>query len=359
MTEDEEQALQDVGVILPALLRALEGVLFLTRHLHPFAMARALAAVGEPEAALKETRPRLERWPASVQHARTALATASDAALAAYAGLRLAAVEPEGMMTAFRALRHVPEALAALYPMARDVPPVNAFFLDPARRGDETLLRRLAEAPLRDDTGAMHIDNAPGTRGGWSLYVPEYYSDDRAWPVVFALHGGSGHGNGFLWTWLRDARSHGAILVSPTAKGQTWALQGEDVDTPNLKQMLAAVRSRYRVDDTRLLMTGLSDGGTFTYVSGLEAGSPFTHLAPVAAAFHPMLAEFADRERLKDLPIHIVHGTLDWMFPAEMAQQAARTLTAAGARVTYEEIGDLSHTYPREVNAKLLAWLAG
>lgn len=357
MTTDEEQALQDVGVILPALLRALEGLLFLTRHLNPYAMARTMAAVGEPEAALKAARPRLEAWPESVQHARTALAAASDAALAAYTGLRLAAVEPDGIVTVFRALRHVPQALAALYPMARDVPPVNWFFLDPAGRDDEALQARLAAAPVRDDTGVLHIDNAPGTRGGWSLYVPEYYSDDRAWPVVFALHGGSGHGSGFLWSWLSAARSHGAILVSPTAKGQTWALQGEDVDTPNLKRMLEIVRARYRVDDTRLLMTGLSDGGTFTYVSGLEAGSPFTHLAPVAAAFHPMLAEFADRARLKDLPIHIVHGTLDWMFPAQMAQEAAQVLGGAGARVTYEEISDLSHTYPREVNGALLAWM--
>ena len=36
----------------------------------------------------------------------------------------------------------------------------------------------------------------------------------------------------FLWSWLRDARSLGAILVAPTATGNTWALMGEDADTP-------------------------------------------------------------------------------------------------------------------------------
>ena len=45
----------------------------------------------------------------------------------------------------------------------------------------------------------------------------------------------------------------------------------------------------------RMLLTGMSDGGTFTYVSGLEASSPFTHLAPVAAAFHPMLVRWPTR----------------------------------------------------------------
>jgi phospholipase/carboxylesterase len=101
----------------------------------------------------------------------------------------------------------------------------------------------------------------------------------------------------------------------------------------------------------------MSDGGTFAYVSGLEADSPFTHLAPIAAAFHPMLAQFADPDRLRGLPIHIAHGALDWMFPVAMADEARMVLTAAGADVTYREIADLSHTYPRELNGEILDWM--
>jgi phospholipase/carboxylesterase len=172
-----------------------------------------------------------------------------------------------------------------------------------------------------------------------------------------ALHGGSGNGRGFLWSWLRDARSRGAILVAPTAIGSTWALMGDDDDTPNLARILDRVRSRWNVDPDRLLLTGMSDGGTFCYVAGLERGSPFTHLAPVAAAFHPLMAETADAERLRGLPVHLVHGRLDWMFPVQMARQTRAALSAAGAEVTYREIDDLSHCYPREINAAILDWL--
>ena len=83
-------------------------------------------------------------------------------------------------------------------------------------REDADLLARLAQ-PANENTGIFHDHNEPGSRGGFSLYVPEYYTPDRAWPLVMALHGGSGNGRGFLWSWLRDARSHGAILVAPTA----------------------------------------------------------------------------------------------------------------------------------------------
>jgi phospholipase/carboxylesterase len=106
-----------------------------------------------------------------------------------------------------------------------------------------------------------------------------------------------------------------------------------------------------------MLLTGMSDGGTFCYVSGLERDSPFTHLAPVSATFHPLMAQIADAERLRGLPIHIVHGRRDWMFAVDVARQASEALSAAGAEVTYREIDDLSHCYPREVNSVLLDWL--
>jgi len=174
-----------------------------------------------------------------------------------------------------------------------------------------------------------------------------------------ALHGGSGNGRNFLWSWLRDARSFGAILIAPTATGNTWALMGQDNDTPNLMRILETVQNRWTVDPKRLLLTGMSDGGTFCYVSGLESASPFTHLAPVSATFHPLMAEMADAERLRGLPIFQVHGRLDWMFPVQVARQTHGLLSAAGADVNYREIEDLSHTYPREINAELLKWLNG
>ena len=94
-------------------------------------------------------------------------------------------------------------------------------------------------------------------------------------------------------------------------------------------------------------------------VSRLESASPFTHLAPVASTFHPLMAEMADAERLRGLPVYLVHGRLDWMFPVQVARQTNELLSAAGADVTYRELDDLSHCYPREINGKILEWLRG
>src|SRR3984893_1222845 len=353
-----EAVVDDIVAVLPPLLQSLEGLGFIARHLNPPAFGQVMEAAGTPDQALQAVRPRLADWPDEFADLRTPLATASDAAITAFEGLRAVQHGDGDLIAVFRALRHAPRAQEALYPLAAKLPPVSEFFVDPALREDAGLLARLAE-PARDNTGIVHDHNEPGSRGGFSLYVPEYYTPDRAWPLVMALHGGSGNGRGFLWSWLREARSFGAIVVAPTATGNTWALMGEDTDTPNLKRILDFVQGRWNIDSNRRPLTGMSDGGTFCYVTGLESASPFTHLAPVAATFHPLMAQLADAERLRGLPVFLVHGRLDWMFPIQVARQTQQALAAAGAEVTYRELADLSHCYPREMNAAILNWLRG
>jgi phospholipase/carboxylesterase len=353
-----ETVVDDIVAVLPPLLQSLEALAFIARHLNPPQFDAVMQAAGTPDEALQAVRSRLRDWPDEFAELRSSFEASCDAALAAFAGLREVQQGNGDLVAVFRALRYAPRAQEALYPLAARLPPVSSFFILPELSDDPELKARLAK-PATEDTGIIHQHNEPGSRGGFSLYVPEYYSPERAWPLVMALHGGSGNGRSFLWSWLRDARSLGAILVAPTAIGNTWALMGEDPDTPNLARILEMVQSRWNIDSSKLLLTGMSDGGTFCYVTGLESASPFTHLAPIAATFHPMMAEMADAKRLRGLPIHVVHGRLDWMFPVQVARQAGEALSAAGADLTYRELDDLSHCYPREMNAPILRWLTG
>ena len=153
----------------------------------------------------------------------------------------------------------------------------------------------------------------PAARGAYSLYVPEYYDASRAWPLVVALHGGSGNGGAFLWTWLREARTRGFILIAPTAQGSTWSLMEPEIDADNIDRIVAEVAESWNVDDTRKLLTGMSDGGTYSYVIGLRDSCQFTHLAPIAASFHPdddELRRRRPRARPAD-PHRPRHGGLD------------------------------------------------
>lgn len=349
-------AVEQVAQLVTPLLRSLEALGHIARNLYPPEYSRVLASVGTPDEELRIARA-MPPWPDPYSALRPSIDASADQALAAFAGLREAETAPEGLMVAFRALRHAPRALEDLYPLAAILPPVSRFFLEASHRDDADLQKRLTKQPPTRDTGVMCFGDDPDDRTSLWMYVPESYDPSTPHPVIFALHGGSGRGRAFLWSWLATARSRGAILVAPTSLGQTWAIQGNDRDSPNLANILGFIRKKWNVNETRILLTGMSDGGTFTYTSGLLAESPFTHLAPVAAAFHPMLAAMADGDRMKGLPIHIIHGERDWMFPVDMAREAKQHFAAAGVKVSYVEPQDLSHTYGADLSAIIMDWL--
>jgi len=149
------------------------------------------------------------------------------------------------------------------------------------------------------------------------------------------------------------------LLLSPTSLDRTWSMMGPDVDAEPLREMVESVAARYAVDRGRVLLTGMSDGATYALYCGLREGMPFTHLAPACGVLHPALFAGGDLARADGRPIYLVHGALDWMFPVAAAQLTRQALLAAGARLVYREIEDLSHTYPRDENPKILDWLMG
>lgn len=359
MTISDEETTDVIAGLVPAILRGLHALEFAGRHLAPSTLKELIVAIGQRSDDLAPALAASHNfaWPERLGPVRNCLERSANAVQEGIDAFRVALDAPQPMIAAYRALRNYARAAEALYPLAAHLRPVSQFFLEVAARDDAALAARLADAdPTRDGVGYMHVDGPAGTRGAFSLYVPEYYESGRAWPLVVAMHGGSGNGGAFLWSWVREARTRGFIVIAPTAKGSTWSLMEPEIDGPNIDRMVERVAADWSVDRSKQLLTGMSDGGTFAYVLGLRADCPFTHLAPIAAAFHPMLMTFADANRVHGLPIHIVHGAGDWMFPPELAQGARRTLEQAGAAVIYREIGDLSHTYPRDENAAILDW---
>ena len=346
--------------VAPALIGALETLHSAGRYLHPARLEQIAEHVAATAPTLQAALGEFDAASTGSGELVQAVDTAAAAVMRVIEGFALEALQAEGVLAAYRALRYLPRALDALYPFAKESTALNRFFLDPDSRDDEARLEALrAAGDGPPGAGVSHVENARGSRGGYSLYVPEDCDPAATQPVIVALHGGAGHGWGFLWTWLSTARSRGAILISPTAIGDTWSLMAPEIDSENIVRILARVGADWRLDSDRLLLTGMSDGGTFAYVSGLAGDSPFSHLAPISASFHPMMLEMIERPRVAGLPIYLTHGSLDWMFDVEVARTAHEILGAAGAEIIYREITDLSHTYPREENPLILDWFLG
>jgi len=202
-------------------------------------------------------------------------------------------------------------------------------------------------------TGIMHRQGTDA-HGEYSLYVPENYTPQRRWPLIIAMHGGHGRGDDYLLTWLRPAKSKGYIVLSPKSLDDTWSIQRPSVDIRSILSILEPLVDEYEIDTSRIFATGLSDGGTFSYALGLHCPKLFAGIAPVAG----VLPGWFDRTQAKTLPIFIIHGAQDFIFPVQTARTVRDVLLKEEfTNITYKELPDWGHAYTYSINETLvLPW---
>ncbi|MGH7291760.1 MAG: hypothetical protein ACREJT_11155, partial [Myxococcota bacterium] len=237
---------QRVVDVLSALERAV-------RDMDPPRIAELRRTVSDPLA-------RLEAEPVDAP-----LAEAS--AFAAHAAHLFADPAPQGeaIPRFFASLSANARAQAALYALRREHAAIGRFFALP--EWHERLGELDPPTPDGVRVGLFETGAGAGERG-FAFYVPERYEPSRAWPLVVALHGGGGNGRDFAWTWLREARSRGYLLLAPSSQGSTWSFLGPDVDARRLRALIAWLGERWRIDLGRVLLTGLSDGATYALCCG-------------------------------------------------------------------------------------------
>ena len=259
---------------------------------------------------------------------------------------------PERIARILGSMHHLARAQEHFYTVRMVLPALARHWFLPGCEREDQPPRKNDEG--RPTSGVIHVA-AGGHHGGFSLYVPEQYTPERAWPVIVALHGGSGNGRDFMWTWLREAKSRGYVLLSPSAVNDTWS----DVEERGLFEILGWTSDRFHLDPKRILLTGLSDGATFSLIYGLAHPDVFRALAPLCGVLHPANGPLGNLERARGVPIYLVHGALDILFPVDLARFASDTLRQHGAALEYRELADLSHTYPRSENVRILDWFEG
>ncbi len=202
----------------------------------------------------------------------------------------------------------------------------------------------------RGTTGIIHSpkNNKPAR---YSLYVPENYSPTLHWPLVLALHGAGGRGDEFLLTWLRPAKTEGFLVLAPQSLGKSWDIADPEPDILAITEILATIRKSYRVDPDRILVSGLSDGGTFAYILTGSRPNLFAAVAPIAATLPPWI----EMTKAEQLPFLIVHGGRDFIFPVFTARRAVVRLKNSGIEeVHYRELPDWGHAYTYSINETII-----
>ncbi|MCU0847335.1 MAG: dienelactone hydrolase family protein [Spirochaetes bacterium] len=284
------------------------------------------------------------------RHNAEHVSTAFDA-VKKFIGLMISASSTEInslLIDVFKAYHKFSESQESLF-RARTISIIDDYFLmDGFRTGDPA-------KPGVDLTGeSIVFSSVSGSgeyaRGASAVYCPGI-PNEAGKPMLVALHGGFSHGRDFIWTWLREARSMGFILTTPTSIGPTWSIHDPALEIENLSSIISEVSLKYNADVNRIYLTGFSDGGTFALKCAIEGGLPFAATACVSSALPPVDLRSASGKK-----IYWIHGAWDWMFQAGRADRESSLLRSAGADIQFKIIKDLSHAYPREENPGIIKW---
>jgi poly(3-hydroxybutyrate) depolymerase len=133
----------------------------------------------------------------------------------------------------------------------------------------------------------------PANGADYSLYVPSYYSKDRDWPLVIALHGTPGFDNPD-WqvdAWKDVAQRRGLIVAAPQLKSvqgilpvlASQRLRDLASDEQTILALIDDVAGRYNIDRKSILLIGFSAGGYPLYYTGLRNPTKFNMVIAGAA----------------------------------------------------------------------------
>lgn len=141
------------------------------------------------------------------------------------------------------------------------------------------------------------------------LYLPEGYDDDadKEWPLILFLHGAGERSDDpnhvkriGIAKRIEDGDDFPFIVVSPHCPADRWW------EPDGLIVVVEEVLDDYRVDEDRLYVTGLSMGGTGTWMVAAEYPEYWAAIAPVCGRTLPIRVA-----PLIEMPVWAFHGDQD------------------------------------------------
>ena len=164
-------------------------------------------------------------------------------------------------------------------------------------------------------------------------------AESKRYPLLVFLHGVGQCGNdpNDLADWgpmpvLRDRRDNPFLAVAPRCPYRDWWR----VD--RLNDLLDEIAAKYRVDPSRIYITGLSMGGGGTWDYAAAFPQRIAAAVPICAN-----GDYDDLTRLKDVPIWAFLGVKDPGVDASKAKVAFATLKSLGADATLTAYEDGGH----------------
>jgi hypothetical protein len=201
-------------------------------------------------------------------------------------------------------------------------------------------------------TGLVRLSNrtADGVEHHFVLNVPTGYDPSRRYQVRFHLHGGvmmrqsNAPPNAGAIGALEGAEQ---IYIVPFAwdRAPWWA---ED-QLLNLASILDTAKRLYNIDENRVVVSGVSDGGTGAYYVAMHETTPFASFLPL----NGFLMVLANRDLRIDRPLYpnnlrnkpwfVVNGERDPLYPTSRVDPFIDHFKKGGMTIDYRPQAGARH----------------
>jgi hypothetical protein len=217
-----------------------------------------------------------------------------------------------------------------------------------------------AEAHARLRAGRAYPAHAPRgvqtlsrrTEAGdfpYTIDVPATYDPARKYQVRVQLHGGvmrpgpAARGDGSIGALAGSEQIY--VLPQSWADAQWWTPAQDE----NVPAILDRVKRTYNVDENRVVLSGVSDGGTAAFYVAMRDTTPYASFLPL----NGFILVLRNRDlnvrgalfphNLTNKPFFVVNGGQDPLYPASRVAPLLTQFAAGGLQVVYRPQPEAAH----------------
>lgn len=164
---------------------------------------------------------------------------------------------------------------------------------------------------------------------GYAQYLPKDYNETKKYPIVFFLHGAGERGedldiacrHGYMKHVRESGKDYPFIIIAPQCpEKKYWGCY-----TESLLAFMDEICRTLSVDLDRVYLTGLSMGGTGTWMLAMADPERFAAIAPVCGS-----GIYWNTGYVANLPIMMYHGDCDETVPVQESISMLKSINNRG-----------------------------
>jgi antitoxin component YwqK of YwqJK toxin-antitoxin module/pimeloyl-ACP methyl ester carboxylesterase len=179
------------------------------------------------------------------------------------------------------------------------------------------------------------------------LYKPSQYEHqpNKKWPLIIFLHGGSIRGSNLHKLYdagipdqIYRKREFPFIIASPLCPlEKRWSTDDW------FESFFDELVKKYRIDENRVYLTGLSLGGSGTWYLAVKYPEKFAAIAPMCGKTNHLKYLYDNIKNIKNIPTWVFHGETDKIVLLKESQDMVNALRKSGGQPTFTIFPKIGH----------------